>query len=333
MSVDRPLPYQVYHIPGRRSVLVTLSYAAWGEKRAEAIEKWLDDYPGGRASPGAQADYFINRKGIRGVRLVEAWDPAYNVRDFTIPETAGKHILSLDFGGSDVSQTACIGGCVTPRYVLIYMEHVSGSLSTRAHKERIRARLRNVMPWLAENFSFATHFDTVGDCTGVGYKLDYKDDPFPLVIMNSSDEEGWRSVDSNASLLNSLCVKAKRCCYREWPDSQANCGACNKELQVDVGILVHPRCLILREQVPARVRDEDTGKRDDDVPHDVFDALLYFVRRVQRTKNRAVRTEDAKRPWWSPEPKKADFARPLRDDADANSYYGPTKAVDISKWL
>lgn len=302
-------PLVRHEVKGSRRVTFQLHYTALGEEKTERIRAFGRQTPkGGLAAPLWEADYELNLDAHPGERIIPDFDPELNVRSFpTILE--GRHVIGGDFGGTNSSKTALLAAFRTPKQIAVYAEHVDTDLPARIHKERFRRQLQSLRPALTSNWNFSDSYDAIGDVSGVGYKIEYRDDPHPLYFEFPGKEEGWRDRDANESLLNSFCAPAKRCCFAEWPDETEVCNICKKPLTTVVGLVVHTRCYNLRHQIPAWVRDEE-GKRNEKIPHDALDALLYICRFYQRRGAEFVKQKEEKRPWWAgPEPEPEDGKR------------------------
>ena len=327
---ERPL--RVFHVPGKRVAAIETYYTALGDEKVKYIREEVGPgYPGGGlAAPGYLADYELSRRAVKGDPIIKTWKPEENVKEFEV-EKVEKLVGSLDFGATNVSRTAGVFGWQTPFDWRIFMEYAPRlALTAAIHKERMRALLCSRVDWLKDSFTWREQFDMVGDCSGVGYKVEYAAQPDPMIVQNAGAEgdKNWRDREAGYLILAEQCAVAKRCCYKKFADSTATCDSCNKPLTASPGLIVHPRCVNFIEQMAAQVIGEN-GKWDDSVPHDVFDAGLYIGRFFTRTRRRIpAQKAQERRPWWAGEERKK--KGPLDGDAMTERLYGGKSA---SKWV
>jgi len=284
---------------GSERIGFSVGFGCLGAKVEERIWKTSERrYPGGLADPEFRADYLLDLYAVPGAKIIPSFEPRFNVGRFEIPEEGAAHELSFDFGATKASKTACIAAAITKRCAFVYFEHVLPSATAAVHKARIRQGLIDLRPEkLDHDFIWSEHFHTVGDVTGVGYKLEYAAEPYPLGIEFPGSDPGWRSREANEAFINGLFSVAKRCCFRTWADSEERCGVCQAKLMELPGLVIHERCRTLIHQIPAQVMSEE-GRRDENVPRDVFDTLLYLGRAIQRRRSVPIKKKEENLPYY-----------------------------------
>lgn len=299
MSEEIP-PLRRYEIRQRRRLIVQAHYSLLGPEKAARIRKSGDTWPnGGRGSPKWRADYELDLNASEGRVVITAWDRAQNIATMPIP-AGGTHVLSFDFGATSSSNMAVTATALGPKFNYTYFEYSASGAPARVHKTRIREGLRQVRPGLEYSFDWRTLFFAIGDVSGVGYKVEFADDPFPLHIAAPSTETGWRGregEDGSEAILNGFMDAAKRCCFRQYDHADERCEVCKAELSFNRGWIVDPRCVHLANQIPAQVVDEDGKRRKDG--RDLFDTVMYAARYAATARPRLAAAADVqKHPWW-----------------------------------
>lgn len=333
--LDQIPPLREFNVPGTKRMLFVLGLTALGRQKAEELVESLKGKAGGGLnSPEVRADYLCDLFATPGQSILRDFNQSINIAHFTIPDKA-RHVISADFGGSIKSYNIILAAAILPRTTFVYYEHSTFTLGPRAVKERIRRDLEGIRKELKEagNWDFGSFYEAIGDVTGVGYKLSYAEEPYPLYFGSPGDktQEDWRSREANSSILNSLFSLANRCCFREWPDEAVKCDICGLKLERVPGIIIHPRCINLITQIPAYVSDEK-GKPKEDAPRDAVDAALYLARYMQRTRRKVEAKEVRFDPWWMPaEVDKS--PRPLAKDDEAQRAWSGLPSTRPDFWI
>lgn len=285
-----------------REVTYQLHYTAMGSEIAERILEHGRETPnGGLNSSLFELDYELNLKEAPGISIFGDFDEEVNVLsvDQEVLRQFDAHILSTDFGASRVSVTAMLAGVVTPKQTIIYYEYQGPDLPASAHKERLRLGLAMRLG-LTREWTFSDLFvAAVGDVSGTGYKLEYKQEPYPIHFMPPSEEAGWRDRNGSEAFMNGMLAVAKRCCYSKWPSTAEVCGACGEKLEYLPGLVIDPSCTNLLEQIPTW-KLVDGGVRDKHKPHDYIDTCMYLCRKAGTLgpSSEKEEKEPAKKPWW-----------------------------------
>lgn len=261
--------------------IVQVSHFALGPRVARRIMGKSAKYPGGIHDPVFKADYLLDLKAQPGDTVYKNFG-VHNIARCTPEPDKYPQLLALDFGFSP-DPTAILAIQITPQQLQVYFEHVMGGATARVHKARLRQGLMSFEPFHGYTptpggtwSNIFEQFTAIGDVSGAGFIAEYSEEPDPLMIGPPSVESGWRDREGSEGILDGLLRPLKRCCWHVWLDEYTHCPECRRELEVIPGVLIDPSCIVLREEIPTQVVDEN-GKRPKGNDHTV-DALLYAGR-------------------------------------------------------